>query len=362
MHGRELIDATIGRTTHKTHGFWLGHPSEEAKALYCEKLGLNREDGKQGEKTAEEWDRCGCCDQRELQLHRAVQSDLVWISAQHDTSTWRHPEGKPMWDCYPNGRSSLSAPGVFAECESVDEVEKFPWPNPDYMDFSSIVQQSKAAYDQGFAVFGGMWSPFFHVVADFFGMENYFVKMYTDPEVVHAVTTHVVDFYVETNRRCFAQTKQYLSAGFFGNDLGTQISMMIGLESYDEFLQPYIQKIIATVKEAQLPVALHSCGAIEPLIPRMIEAGVDILHPLQAKAHGMEAEVLARKYGGKLIFMGGVDTQQLLPCGTPQEVYDEVMRLRDLFRDDFIVSPSHEALLPDVPLENVIAMSQAAKA
>lgn len=91
---------------------------------------------------------------------------------------------------------------MFAECEDVAEVEAFDWPDPKYMDFSTVIENTKAAYESGMAVFGGMWCPFFHILCDFFGMENYFVKMYTDPEVVQAVTRHIVDFLVETNRSC----------------------------------------------------------------------------------------------------------------------------------------------------------------
>lgn len=363
MNRRALIEKSIARKTHEKNAFWIGHPSAEAKKIYYSELGIGSH-----KKTELELHNAESSvllsdqpDLEELEFNIALESDMMWISPELDLSAWKHPEGKPMWDCFPNGRESLNAPGVFANCEDAKEVEKFQWPNPDYLDFSNVVQLTKKAYDKGLAVFGGMWCPFFHVVSDFFGMENYFVKMYTDPDVVHAVTRHVVDFYLETNRRCLASTKEYLSAAFFGNDLGTQISMLIGMDSFDEFIYPYMKEIIAVIKNENLPVAMHSCGAIEPLIPRLIDAGVDILHPLQAKARGMEAENLARKYGGKLTFMGGVDTQELLPFGTPQQVRDEVLHLRDIFQNDFIVSPSHEALLPNVPFENVLAMAKAAK-
>ncbi len=189
----------------------------------------------------------------------------------------------------------------------------------------------------------------------------FFVKMYEEPEVVHAASRRVVDFLVETNRRCLKDTAPYLSAGFFGNDLGSQISPLIGLGSFDEFILPYLRDLIAPIKELGLPVCFHSCGSVEPMIPRLIDVGVDILHPLQALANGMDAETLSKKYKGKLTFMGGIDTQHLLPFGTVQEVKDEVHRLRDLVGDRYIVSPSHEALLELVPFANVEAMSQAAK-
>jgi uroporphyrinogen decarboxylase len=266
-----------------------------------------------------------------------------------------------MWDCFVKDRESLGSAGVFAECEDPAEVEKFDWPNPDYLDFSAPLNRCKYAYESGLAVIGGMWCPFFHVLSDFFGMENYFVKMYTDKEVVHAVTSHVVDFYTETNKRFLALAGKYLEAGFFGNDFGTQLDLMISIESFDEFLYPYLKKIIASFKNAGLRLAFHSCGSVNRIIPRMIDAGIDILHPLQALAKDMDAEKLEKEYGKDLIFMGGIDTQQLLPFGSPQDVREEVLRLRGIFGDHFIVSPSHEALLPNVRFENVVAMSKAAK-
>ena len=90
------------------------------------------------------------------------------------------------------------------------------------------------------------------------------------------------------------------------------------------------------------------------------DAGVDALHPIQAQAANMDAKTLAREFNGKIIFVGGVDTQRLLPNGTPQQVKEEVYRLRDLFGPNYIVSPSHESILPDVPWENVLAMAEAA--
>ncbi len=108
-------------------------------------------------------------------------------------------------------------------------------------------------------------------------------------------------------------------------------------------------------------VVLHSCGAIERTIPALIDAGVDGLHPLQALAKGMYADTLSRKYGDALVWIGGVDTQRLLPFGTPDEVRAEVRRLKKLFGPRFVVSPSHEALLPNVSVDNLLAMAETAR-
>ena len=363
MDSKELVQNTIQKREVTGNAFWVGHPADETKEIYYQALGVhetalteleqhNRDDSVL---------KSSKVDDAEIEFNLKIGSDMIWVSPEFDLKSWRHPEGKPMWDCFKEKRVGLGDPGVFAECDSLSEVEAFDWPDPGYLDFSASVEYLKKADESGLAVFGGMWCPFFHVICDFFGMENYFIKMYDNPKIVHAVTERVVDFYVDTNSRFLPLVSDRLVAGFFGNDLGTQLDLMISEECFDEFILPYIKRIIATIKGAGLKVALHSCGAIDRIIPKLIEAGVDILHPIQALAKGMDAGSLAAKYGKDLIFMGGVDTQQLLPFGTPEQVREEVLRLREVFGEYFIVSPSHEAILPNVPIENVQAMSATAK-
>ncbi len=106
-------------------------------------------------------------------------------------------------------------------------------------------------------------------------------------------------------------------------------------------------------------VVLHSCGAIERTIPALIDAGVDGLHPFRRWPRSMYADTLSRKYGDALVWIGGVGTQRLLPFGTPDEVRAE-WRLKKLFGPRFVVSPSHEALLPSVSVDNLLAMAETA--
>jgi len=201
---------------------------------------------------------------------------------------------------------------------------------------------------------------FFHIVSDYFGMENYFTKMYSDPMIVEAVTEHVVDFYLQINERWFDIAGDQIDAVFFGNDFGCQQDLMVSPELLDRFIFPHYSRIIQRAKRRGYKVVTHSCGAIDKIIPRLIDMGVDALHPIQARARGMDACTLASKYKDKLIFIGGVDAQHLLPFGTTKQVYDEVCRLKDIFGSNYIVSPSHESLLSNIPPENIEAMANAA--
>jgi uroporphyrinogen decarboxylase len=252
---------------------------------------------------------------------------------------------------------ALSAAGVFAETESVAEVEDFPWPDPEYLDFESTLARLERAGDT--YRLSGMWSHFFHIVADFFGMENYFIKMYTNPDVVHAVTGHVVGFLLEANRRYYELAGDSMDAFFFGNDFGTQLDLLISPEAFREFVFPYFQQLTRQAHAAEYQVVLHSCGSIYRVIPDIIEMGVNALHPLQARAANMEAERLSAEFRGSIAFIGGIDTQDLLVNGSPSEVEADVARVERLLGPSLVVSPSHEALLPNVPPTNVEAMSRA---
>ncbi|MDR0314063.1 MAG: hypothetical protein LBI14_10770 [Treponema sp.] len=269
--------------------------------------------------------------------------------------------GEPMFDVL-NGkkRTSLSEAGVFAETEDIAEVEAFHWPDPAYIDFTGTLEEIDKTVAAGQAVLSGSWSCFFHNACDFFGMENYFVKMHTDPAIVDAVTRHIVDFYLDLNEKLFTLAGNKIDAFFFGNDFGSQLDLLISPEHFDRFVMPYFREFTDQAHRHGYKVALHSCGAIDRVIPRLIDAGVEVLHPIQAMAKDMDAESLARKYSNKIVFLGGVDTQRILPFGTPSDVRAEVRRLKKLFGPNFIISPSHESILPNVSPENILAMAETA--
>ncbi|GHU59417.1 hypothetical protein FACS189444_4670 [Spirochaetia bacterium] len=295
----------------------------------------------------------------DFELGLKLGSTCRWVVPEH-CHAWTNTE-HPMFDVL-NGKkhTSLSQPGVFAETEDIAEVERFHWPEMKYIDFSETLREIDRTVAAGQAVLGGMWSPFYHNACDFFGMENYFMKMHTDPEVVDAVTRHIVDFYLEANETLFNLAGDRIDAFFFGNDFGSQLDLLISPEHFDRFVMPYFREFTDQAHRHGYNVVLHSCGSIDRVIPRLIDAGVEVLHPIQAMAKNMDAASLSKKYNGKIVFLGGVDTQRLLPFGKPEEVKKDVRRLKDLFGPNFLVSPSHESILPNVSAENITAMAETA--
>ena len=337
MSNRErFADILARRSSHC--GFWHGNPNPASVEKIFSHFGV----------------------EDDFQLGLKLGSTCRWVMPDAH-GMWAHPEGKPMFDVR-GGKElvSLGQAGAFADCEDVAEVEAFDWPDEKYIDFSRTVAEIDRTIENDQAVLSGSWSCFFHNVCDFFGMENYFIKMYTDPAVVEAVTERVADFYLRINEKLFAEAADKIDMFFFGNDFGTQRDIFISPEMFDRFVMPTFRKFTDQAHRHGMKVLLHSCGSIHRVIPRLIEAGVDALHPIQALARNMDAETLARDFGKDILFVGGVDTQRLLPFGTPQEIRDEVRRLRDLFGENFVVSPSHESILPEVPCENIAAMAEAA--
>lgn len=335
MNGAERIMAMFERRPVDRPGFWMGAPTEETLQKYLAQTGLDSHES----------------------LSDYMQDDIFWAAA--EWSCWRHPEGKPMWDFLPGReRRSIVDAGCFAECEDVAEVEAFPWPNPDYLVFDDYLSYVDRIQQKGKLVFGGFWTYIFQIAVDFFGMENLFIKMYTDPDVVSAVIDHVVEFYLEASRRLYAAADGRLKVFFFANDLGSQIDALISPEFFRKFFAPGFKKVIELAKANGQRVMLHSCGSVAKLIPDLIDLGIEGLHPLQAKAAGMDAKSLSQ-YKEHLVFMGGVDTQELLPFKKPADVAAEVRRLCDVLGDNFIVSPSHEGVLPNIPFENMLAMRDA---
>ena len=110
---------------------------------------------------------------------------------------------------------------------TMEEIEAYPWPNPDYADISEI--RAKTEKWQGkYAIMGGEWSPFFHDAVDLLGMENLMILMYEEPEIVHPILDHIVDYYGAFNERIFSELSDIIDIFFFGNDFGSQTGPLMG--------------------------------------------------------------------------------------------------------------------------------------
>jgi len=330
MNSREKVNKIFNRSNEDVRAYWVGNPDWKTIPIYAKEWGV--------EPTTEA-------------LSRYLNDDCRFVMAD---------DGYKL----PTDREVISPlysldgiKPILAEVEDVSELEKFNWPSADDCDFSEIYKKIDGFGDK--MVFTGVWSPFFHMVADLFGMEEYFIKMYENPAVVEAVTEKIVDYYIAANDKFFAGVGGRADVMFFGNDFGTQADMFVSPENFRKFILPSFKRLVNVGKKHGKKILLHSCGSIHRIIPDLIDAGVDALHPLQAQAKGMSADELSQ-YKNDLAFVGGIDAQSFFVNATPQEIEDEVKRVRDILGPNIVISPSHEAILENVPARNVVAMSKAA--
>jgi uroporphyrinogen decarboxylase len=335
MTSREIVRRIVALEPAPRCGFWLGNPHPESWA------GLHRYFGT----TTEE------------ELRRKLRDDYRWITPTLIASTFPTLESKGLLG-WAARKTSHGQAGPLAAVEDPAEIGRFDWPDPAALDFTETLEALDAAGPHYRA--SGFWAPFYHDLMDLFGMESYFVKMRTHPEVVEAATDRVCGFYHAANERFFDAAGDRVDAYFFGNDFGTQLDLMISPALFDRFILPWFRRLTDQAHRRGYQVVLHSCGSIHRVIPKLIAADVNCLHPLQAKAANMDAATLARDFGGKIAFLGGVDTQRILPLGTPEEVKAEVRRVKAILGPHLIVSPSHEAVLPDVPPRNIAALAETA--
>lgn len=256
---------------------------------------------------------------------------------------------------------TLTAPGFFEDFEDPNDVEKFAWPDPAFYLDRKESERRVAAAPADCIKMGILWSAHFQDACAAFGMEHALMVMLTNPEMFLAVIDRIIDFYLKANKTFYEATKGKLDAVLIGNDFGSQTGLIIDPDSLREFVFPGTKKLIDQAKSYGLTVMHHSCGSIFPIIQDLADLGADIIHPIQALASEMDAPNLKKYFNGKVAFCGGVDAQNLLVNGKPEDVTRKVMELKELFPTGLIISPSHEAILPDISPSNIEALFNAIK-
>ncbi len=194
---------------------------------------------------------------------------------------------------------------------------------------------------------------------------EWYISTVTRQDYIHKIFDEQVEIALSNLKKIYAAVGDTVQAAFIcGTDFGTQLSQFCSRETFSSLYAPYYMKINGWIHEnTGWKTFKHSCGAIEPLIQSMIEAGFDIINPVQCSAEGMDPQELKKKYGRDMVFWGGgVDTQKTLPFGTPEQVRNEVMRRCEIFAKDggFVFAAIHN-IQADTPVENVAAMVEAVR-
>ena len=184
-----------------------------------------------------------------------------------------------------------------------------------------------------------------------------------NPAGVEALADAVLDVYIPMVRNMVRACGPYIDVVFHADDVAFQNGPIMRPERFRRIFKPRLRRVFDTIRaETQAKILFHSCGSVVSLLPDLIDTGIDCLNPVQVSAAGMDTAALKREYGQALSFWGAIDTQWVLPFGSPEDVRNEVRRrIQDLADGGgYVVAPVHN-IQAEVPPQNIIAMVEAAQ-
>ncbi|MBN1669524.1 MAG: methylcobamide--CoM methyltransferase [Kiritimatiellae bacterium] len=242
---------------------------------------------------------------------------------------------------------------VIDDWRRLDEfIAKMPDPDKDPV-FEELAQRAaRARADDRYLLFG-WWRLFFERPWGLRGMQNLMIDYYEAPEQVRRLHAALCDLYAGYIRRAVRELKP---DGFWtSDDLGHQTAPMMSPAIFDELIKPYYVQVGKVLKQTGLHWWLHSCGDNTPLLPALIEAGVNVFHPVQK--HTMDEKVVASEFGDRITFLAGIDVQHALREKSPGGVREEVRLLIDTFDrpDGGLCIAAGNGIVAGTPFENIEA-------
>ncbi|MBD3306552.1 hypothetical protein GF339_09140 [candidate division KSB3 bacterium] len=265
---------------------------------------------------------------------------------------------KPMPNEYGDYAEPINFP--YAAWTTVEEAEQFPWPDPDWYDYSAVPSLCERYPDFWIATGSFSVQDFINGVAFGRGVEQVLVDIAMQDPVFLYIVEKRHQFYMEVTERTLQAADGRIDMVLCGDDFGTQRDLLISPRTFDRLFAAKKQELFDLAHQYGATISHHCCGSSVKLIPRFIEIGMDALQTIQPQAAGMNPYDLKAQFGSRLTLHGAVDVQGWLQAATPQEIEQEVHRLQEVVGADggYILSPCHN-LQPDTPLENVLAMYRA---
>jgi uroporphyrinogen decarboxylase len=253
--------------------------------------------------------------------------------------------------------------GTYSECiyhplaqyQTIEEIDaNYTWPTADWFDFSVIPDQIVGK--EHFPIQGGGSEPFL-IYAQLRGMEQAYMDLLLNPELACHCLDKLFDASYDYTLRIYEQIPGKVMLSYVAEDLGSQESLLFSPKTIREVFIPRMKRMMDLAHDAGVYVFHHSDGAIRPILPDMIEAGIDLLNPIQWRSKGMDRQELKESFGDQIVFHGGMDNQYTLAMGSVEEVRAEVLdNIRILGRGGgYILAPCHNIQAVSPP-ENIVAM------
>lgn len=256
---------------------------------------------------------------------------------------------------YQGGAYDEAVVHPLAGFESVDEIEAgYEWPDPDWWDVSHVPAALELAGDRPVKVFmAGVYTDYTRLR----GMEQAFVDFAVNHDIVAYCMDRMYGICEERAARLIEVADGRIDVAWVGNDLGSQQALMCSPETVRTLFVPGLARMAALAHQAGITFCLHSDGAIREAIPDLIDAGTDVLNPIQWRCAGMEREGLVADFGDRLTFHGGVDNQETLASNDAAAVRAEVRENIDILgsQDGYILAPCHN-VQPVTRAETIVAM------
>ena len=233
----------------------------------------------------------------------------------------------------------------------VPSLEGYQFPDPHAEGrFDGVAKQIEANPD--LFIMGAISFSLFERAWTLRGFEKLLADFIQEPGFVDDLLDGILEF----NLGIIDELSDFALDGFhFGDDWGQQHGLIMGPKLWRRYIKPRVEKMYAAVKRKGLAVSIHTCGDVRQIIPDLLDAGLDVLNPVQPEA--MDVNALKSEFGDKLCFWGAISTQETLPYGTVEDVKAEVQSRIDTLGKDggYILGPAH-AIQKDVPLENILAL------
>jgi uroporphyrinogen decarboxylase len=291
--------------------------------------------------------------------------DLRWLLPKPEKVTWDANQNT-YTDHF--GRSFKSGGGFFnqitfplVECTN-EELEQYKFPNLDNKRFEDLGSKAKDLYNDGYGIgIDGPWG-LFEISSSLVGLEEYLMGLVLNPKLIIAIAERVLNEYlIPFYDLLLSETKQFVQIVGISDDLGSQTSLLFSPETYREIFKPFHKQLVDFIKsKTSAKIYMHSDGSIYPIIPDLIEIGVDGINPIQYTAKDMELDLLVTEFGSDLGFFGGIVENELLSFGSPREIKQLVEKNANILKKHhaFIFAPIHN-ISQEVPPENIVALYQA---
>jgi uroporphyrinogen decarboxylase len=274
-------------------------------------------------------------------------------------TTWGEHR-KPVANSFSTYEEYASFP--LAQAQSAAEVEAWPkWPRTEYWDWASVVPKIRALnsqiryhirYEVG-GIFESAWA--------LYGLERFLVALVRQPEIPCSILDCYTDLMIDNVHSLMKAAQGTIDLVYTFDDLAFQKGLLMSPDMWRKYILPRHQRLNQVIKSYGLKILYHSCGAIAPLIgPLVEEMGIDVLNPLQPRAAGMDMARIKALFGGRIAFHGGIDLQQTMVSGSPEDVRQEVAeRIRILGAGGGYICTTAHNIQADVPLENILALYSA---